>query len=119
MRVQHPPPPFARAPLLRPLTLSQEVIVNLLGIGCSLQTIADELEITKGMVRWHAKNAAKRIPGDLPTVERCRAWARGATLDVLTGGAVKAYILTPLRSGGNRVTPPKSYLSEYASTGAP
>jgi DNA-binding CsgD family transcriptional regulator len=117
-KLRHPAPPFERVPPLRGLTVMQELVCNLLAANLSYAAIGEELHITPGMVRFHAKRAAKRLPGDLPTLERCRAWARGASLEVLTGAQLKAFLLTPLRSGGAQSARSASYIGLTEATGA-
>lgn len=66
----------------------------LLGLGYTYPRIADELGINDTTVRFHAVQAGRKIPGDLPVQTRCALWARGATLEVLTGSALMAEVTT-------------------------
>lgn len=74
-----------RAPLIEPMSPTQYAVVMLLGVRYSYQRIAQELGVRPETVRSHAVQAAEKIPGDFPVQARCMLWARGATLDVLTG----------------------------------
>lgn len=53
--------------------------------GKSRREIAKALLISPYTVKFHLKAAADKIPGDLPPEIKLLVWARGATLDVLTG----------------------------------
>ena len=82
-----------RVPTTRPLTPIQLVIATLAGVNLSHATIAAELHITVGTVRYHINRAAKKVPGDLPAEQRIVAWVRGATLDVLEGKTLRFEIM--------------------------
>lgn len=83
-----------RAATTSPLSKMQELVCVLLGALGSYSAVADHLSISEDMVRTHCKRAASKIPGDLPAQARAAAWARGASLDVLTGTALRAEIMT-------------------------
>lgn len=83
-----------RAGTLAPMSKMQELVCILLGALGSYAAVADHLSISEDMVRTHCKRAAAKIPGDLPAQARAAAWARGATLDVLTGTALRTEIMT-------------------------
>jgi DNA-binding NarL/FixJ family response regulator len=87
-----PPPPFVRVATRKPLSPMQEIVCILLGVGLDFPEIAEALRTTSEAARFHAKQAARKIPGDLNTAERCRAWARGATMDVLDGRSLREFV---------------------------
>lgn len=80
---------IARAPTTTPLSPQQYVVAVLVGIGYTYDAIVEELGITYNTVESHARGAAARIPGDLPTMMKLTIWARGGTLDVLEGHSLK------------------------------
>lgn len=82
-----------RAPTLAPLSKMQELVCILLGVMQSYAAVGEHLSISEDMVRVHAKRAAAKIPGDMAAQAKCVAWARGATLDVLTGTALRSEVM--------------------------
>lgn len=82
-----------RAATLAPMSRMQETVCILLGALNSYAAVAEHLLISEDMVRVHCKRAAAKIPGDLPAQSRAIAWARGATLDVLTGTTLRASMM--------------------------
>jgi hypothetical protein len=76
---------MVRAELLTPLSVTQQLVVELLGLNLTHGEVGQELGISEDMAREHCKRAAKKIPGDLPAQVKCMMWARGANLDVLKG----------------------------------
>lgn len=78
-----------RAPLREELTPMQRAVVNLLALNYTHAMIAETLHISKSTVRYHLYLAVAKMPGDLPAEQRAVVWARGATLDVLEGTALK------------------------------
>lgn len=83
-----------RVPLTSPLSPMQHTVVLLLGLGYGYPRIAAELFVREGTVRFHANAAARKMPGDLPAQIRCIAWARGASLDVLVGDALRLEVVS-------------------------
>lgn len=72
------------------LTGQEMLITGLIAEGRNYSAIADLLSITRDTVKWHAKNAAAKIPGDLPAQMKLAVWYRGAPIFVLTGeGSVR------------------------------
>jgi hypothetical protein len=86
------PPPFLRVAPDRPLSAMEEVVCILLGAGLSYREVGESLAIPKSLARKYAKTAALKIPGDLAAQEKCTAWARGATMDVLDGRALRDWL---------------------------
>lgn len=82
-----------RAPTSKPVSRMQIVVATLLGLGRAHDEIATQLSININTVRWHLKELAKRIPGDLPAEARVVAWVRGATQDVLEGKTLRYEIM--------------------------
>lgn len=78
-----------RAPLTEALTPMQYVVVTMLALNYSHAAIAEELHISRSTVRYHLYLAVGKMPGDLPAEQRAVAWARGASVDVLEGRALK------------------------------
>lgn len=76
-----------RVPLFAPLTLAQQAVVAGLARGASYEDLAHWLGVKKRTIRFHAEEAATKIPGNLPPQFRCMMWARGATIDMLEGRA--------------------------------
>lgn len=72
-----------------PMSRMQEVVCILLGVLGSYAAVASHLEMSEDSVREHTKRAAAKIPGDLTAQAKAIMWARGATLDVLTGDSLK------------------------------
>lgn len=72
-----------------PLSKTQELVAFMLGMGHNYVEIGLALHISSLTAKRHADDAAKKIPGDLPTQMKLAAWARGATLDVLEGTSLK------------------------------
>lgn len=88
MRETNGPPEPERAPLHRPFTPVEALVVRLIAHEWNYVQIATELGITRRTVRFHAQNAAAKIPGTLPQQMQCAMWYRGATADVLMGTAL-------------------------------
>lgn len=82
-----------------PLTLSEEVVAKLVGLGFTYGQIAAQLRIASETVRWHAKRAAGKIPGAASARDKLFMWARGATLDVLLGSGLTNEVLLASRNG--------------------
>ena len=74
-----------RAPLLRPFTDMETLVVALMIRGDTYKQIWTKLHISRSSVMSHLKHAAGKIPGDLRPVMRIHFWGRGATVDQLTG----------------------------------
>lgn len=79
------PPEVVRVPTIGRLSDMQYVVTSLVGINLNYRQIAAELSIEPSTAKYHAEEAAKKIPGDLPTQAKLAAWVRGASLDVLEG----------------------------------
>jgi DNA-binding CsgD family transcriptional regulator len=114
-----------RVPLARALSMTEQVVADLVGLRMEYHEIGEALGLTKETVRDHCRNAAMKIPGDLPAQARVMAWARGATLDVLRGDTLRVQVGIMARrrraevrphSGGNSVNAPESTDSARAST---
>ncbi len=74
-----------RAPLLRPFTEMETLVVALLIRGEPYKQIWTKLHISRSTMMTHLKHAAAKIPGDLRPTMRIHFWGRGATVDQLTG----------------------------------
>lgn len=74
-------------PLFKPLTRAQQAVVAGLARGASYEDLAHWLGVKPRTIRFHAEEAATKIPGNLPPQIRCMMWARGATVDMLEGRA--------------------------------
>ena len=85
--------PNVRAPLKRPLTEVQSVIATLLAHGHNNADIAERLHMHVETVRYHMKEAAKKIESDLPAQMRVVMWARGAPQHALTTEFIATYQL--------------------------
>lgn len=70
---------------IEPFTHMQGMCVALLVHDKDFSEIAKHLLISPLTVKDHIEKAAAKIPGDLPPMLKILVWARGATLDVLTG----------------------------------
>ncbi|MGH3428489.1 MAG: helix-turn-helix transcriptional regulator [Mycobacteriales bacterium] len=77
-----------------PLAPMQLVCVTLAALGYSAEETAEFLRISVDTARSHIWSAGEKIPGDLPPRLKGIAWARGATMEVLTGDKLKAEIMT-------------------------
>lgn len=90
-----------RAPLKKPLSSTEAVIVAMLASGQhNYHSIGEHLGISYKTVKFHAERAKAKIPGDLPTQLRLLAWYRGASLDVLTGSKVRQTGYQPISPTG-------------------
>ena len=74
-----------RAPLKAPLTRAEAAVALLVANGHADADVADQLGHSLNTARFHIKNAAKKIPGDLPAKMKVICWVRGAPLQVLNG----------------------------------
>lgn len=72
-----------RVPLRTGLTRREMELVTLIAQGRSNAEIACLLRIRRDSIRTYTRNAASKIPGDLPARARILAWYRGAPLSVL------------------------------------
>lgn len=75
--VRHPP--------ISRFTTMQKIVMALMGRGHTYREIGLRLHIHTQSAKRHAKDAARKIPGDLPCKTKILFWNRGATLDQLTG----------------------------------
>jgi len=101
-------PPIApgeRAPLLEPLTPMERAVVELLadgngGVGMNYPEIGLHLGTKADAPRFHARNAARKVPSTLPAAERLRAWWRKAGWHILrpTEDQVAALLATRERA---------------------
>lgn len=80
-----------------PLAPMQFVVATLAGIGRTNEEIADLLGLTIDTIKTHILVAGRKIPGDLPPRLKVVAWARGATLEVLTGSQLKGEVMDQAR----------------------
>jgi DNA-binding NarL/FixJ family response regulator len=87
-------PPWPRVSLFKPFTTMESLVVALIVRGENYYEVAKRLHIKRTTVNMHAKNAARKIPGDdtLKPQTKLHFWARGATLEQLTG---EAWLPTP------------------------
>jgi DNA-binding CsgD family transcriptional regulator len=99
-----------------PLSPMQTVCVTLLALGKGFVEIGDLLHISPATVAMHIKVAANKMPGDLPHRLRVIAWARGATIDVMTGHQLKAIVMDEARAAP--LLPMLPQLPELVGSGA-
>ncbi len=71
-----------------PWTMMQKLVAILVGKGHRYEEIADRLSIKPTTVKYHAEEAARRLPGDLPPKWCLVFWWRGATIEQLEGWPV-------------------------------
>ena len=76
---------MTRVPLPRALTKREAEMVELLLDGMSRAAIARHLGLSIRTVHQTLWTAASKVPGTLDAKARLVAWARGASLEVLTG----------------------------------
>jgi len=74
-----------RAPLLKPFTHMETLVVALIIRGEPYKQIWTKLHIARSTMMAHAHHAAAKIPGDLRPMMRIHFWGRGATVAQLTG----------------------------------
>ena len=74
-----------RVPLNRDFTTMEKLVVALVARGDNYPTIGTRLHISPKTAKYHAANAARKIPGDLPVITKILFWSRGATIDQLRG----------------------------------
>ena len=74
-----------RALLRKQFTLTESFVVERMSDGEDYATIAKSLVMKPATVRFHAANAARKIPGNLKAQTKILFWCRGATEDQLTG----------------------------------
>lgn len=72
-----------RIELPEPLSDHELAIAGLLAEGQNYYAIAELLACSVHTVKWHVRNIARKVPGDLPMQFKAVAWYRGATLGVL------------------------------------
>jgi DNA-binding CsgD family transcriptional regulator len=75
--------PRKRAELVGRLTPMEETVVELIGEGLTRAEVCKALGIAAGTLDVHALNAARKIPGTLPTIVRIAVWWRRGSLAVL------------------------------------
>ena len=80
-------PAIERVRCIPPLTKTQFKVAELLSSGLSVEAVAQRLKVGTTTVKFHVREAASRIPGDLPARFKIIAWHRGAQLQVLEGAA--------------------------------
>ncbi len=102
-----------RAPLAKPLSPMQKVVVTLLGLGYTTADIAEQLHISKPTVRFHLREAALKMPGDLPREAKAVMWVRGAPLHALTGSALRREVMAEAHATN------KSYHSDRDALATP
>lgn len=76
-------PDSGRVPCTPPLTPVQFKVAALLSGGHSVEGVAQLLHVSISTVKFHVRQAADRVPGDLPPRFRLIAWYRKAPLSVL------------------------------------
>ena len=74
-----------RYPPISAFTPQQKLVMAMIANGMSYREIALRLAIDWETARFHARKAAQRMPGDLPTLTKVHFWVRGATVDQFTG----------------------------------
>jgi len=75
----------ARADLHKPFTTMEKLVVAMIARGCNYKEAGKRLHIAQQTAKFHAQNAAGKIPGNLPCITKILFWSRGADLDQLTG----------------------------------
>lgn len=68
-----------------PFTTMEKLVVALIVKGERYVDCARRLHIARDTVRFHATNAANKLPGDLPVLTKLLFWSRGATKEQMTG----------------------------------
>ncbi len=71
--------------LRKQFTFTESFVVERMSDGEDYATIAKNLVMKPATVRFHAANAARKIPGNLKAQTKILFWCRGATLDQLMG----------------------------------
>lgn len=74
---------IARVKLIEPFTPVEAALVEQLGERRQLPLLVGVFDITIGTLRVHARNAARKIPGTLPTMAKIELWWRGGTIEEL------------------------------------
>lgn len=97
----HNEPPVVRVVPRSPLTRAEFTVTILIALNRSYSAIARELNVKVSTVAEHAKNASRKLPGDLPSKTRIMAWARGATLDVLEGRSLRYEVMIASERSSN------------------
>lgn len=79
-----------RIPTYAPVSDMQFVVALMYAAAppMDMHAIGRELGIARVTVKYHLRQLALKVPGDLPPAERVRAWIRGATESVLYGDRV-------------------------------
>lgn len=72
-----------RVTLLAPLTPPQQEVVDLVAEGKNFRECADHLGLKYMTLVDRAREAAHKIPSDLPIWPRIMVWSRGASRRVL------------------------------------
>jgi DNA-binding NarL/FixJ family response regulator len=78
---------YERVALLKRFTTMESLVSAMIIRGESYAQIGKRLSIKRSTVNFHAKNAARKVPGDsfLKPRTKLQFWARGARLDQLHG----------------------------------
>jgi DNA-binding CsgD family transcriptional regulator len=78
---------YERVGLLTRFTTMESLVSAMVIRGESYAQIGKRLGIKRSTVNFHAKNAARKIPGDdiLKPRTKLQFWARGARIDQLMG----------------------------------
>ncbi len=87
-----------RTPPLKPLSRTMIAVCDLLALGLNTKQIAAHLQLSPWTIEGYIKRASYRLPGNLPRQLRLIAWARGATLDVMTGKLHREYMVEMMTS---------------------
>ena len=66
-----------------PFTLTEKVVVVLVGRGVPYSEVAERLSIKKSTVKMHAEHAAAKLPGSDPPRMKLQIWFRGADESVM------------------------------------
>lgn len=74
-----------RDPPISVFTTSEKLVVAMICKGYNYIETGHRLSLARETVKWHARNAANKIPGNLPVLTKILFWGRGATKDQLTG----------------------------------
>lgn len=83
-----------RVPTIGKLSDMQFAVTLLAGHGMNYREMAEVLKVEPSTAKYHAEEAAKKIPGDLGTLTKLAMWARGAPMSVLDGTALRVEIVT-------------------------
>lgn len=89
LRPTHPLLAHCVDPIKR-LTVVEEVVAILVALGASKAVIGTELHLPVSSIQDRIKHLARKLPGDLAQRARIAVWARGGSLEALTGRTLRA-----------------------------